>query len=66
MGEHLPCKQGVKGSNPFISTSRNSGEEPKGSCTHLENRIYVKRNERVPERCRELHRKEHRKCADKR
>ena len=29
MGEHLPCKQGVKGSNPFISTSRNSGEEPK-------------------------------------
>ena len=22
MGEHLPCKQGVKGSNPFISTGR--------------------------------------------
>ena len=22
MGEHLPCKQGVKGSNPFISRSR--------------------------------------------
>ena len=21
MGEHLPCKQGVKGSNPFISTA---------------------------------------------
>ena len=21
LGEHLPCKQGVKGSNPFISTS---------------------------------------------
>ena len=20
MGEHLPCKQGVEGSNPFIST----------------------------------------------
>ena len=20
LGEHLPCKQGVKGSNPFIST----------------------------------------------
>ena len=34
--------------------------------THLENRIYVKRNERVPERCRELQKKEHRKCADKR
>ena len=23
MGEHLPCKQGVKGSNPFISTQDN-------------------------------------------
>jgi hypothetical protein len=34
--------------------------------THLENRIYVKRNERVPEGCRELQKKEHRKCADKR
>ena len=22
MGEHLPCKQGVVGSNPFISTHR--------------------------------------------
>ena len=22
MGEHLPCKQGVKGSNPFISTQQ--------------------------------------------
>ena len=22
LGEHLPCKQGVKGSIPFISTSR--------------------------------------------
>ena len=22
MGEHLPCKQGVKGSNPFISTKQ--------------------------------------------
>ena len=21
LGEHLPCKQGVKGSNPFISTA---------------------------------------------
>ena len=24
LGEHLPCKQGVKGSIPFISTSRQS------------------------------------------
>ena len=22
LGEHLPCTQGVKGSNPFISTTR--------------------------------------------
>ncbi len=22
LGEHLPCKQGVKGSNPFISTQQ--------------------------------------------
>ena len=22
LGEHLPCKQGVKGSNPFISTAK--------------------------------------------
>ena len=29
LGEHLPCKQGVKGSNPFIST--NNGESAMGS-----------------------------------
>ena len=34
MGEHLPCKQGVRGSNPLISTPKIS------SVTHLENRIY--------------------------
>ncbi len=28
MGEHLPCKQGVMGSNPIISTSvRNTGAD---------------------------------------
>ena len=26
LGEHLPCKQGVKGSIPFISTSRETGK----------------------------------------
>ena len=26
LGEHLPCKQGVMGSNPIISTSRASDE----------------------------------------
>ena len=29
LGEHLPCKQGVKGSNPFISTT--NGETLMGS-----------------------------------
>ena len=33
LGEHLPCKQGVRGSNPLIS-SRNFG-----SALHLENCI---------------------------
>ena len=26
LGEHLPCKQGVMGSNPIISTSPESGQ----------------------------------------
>ena len=34
MGEHLPCKQGVKGSNPFIST-----EQATVQYLFLENRI---------------------------
>ncbi len=34
LGEHLPCKQGVKGSNPFISTIRS-----KIGLTFLENCI---------------------------
>ena len=30
LGEHLPCKQGVMGSNPIISTTRKGkGNEPK-------------------------------------
>ena len=28
LGEHLPCKQGVMGSNPIISTKDKSPEEP--------------------------------------
>ena len=35
LGEHLPCKQGVKGSNPFISTvirkRMTNKEEPDGA-----------------------------------
>ena len=34
LGEHLPCKQGVKGSNPFISTNI-----VKAVCMYLENHI---------------------------
>ena len=30
MGEHLPCKQGVRGSNPLISSKRD-GKEERGS-----------------------------------
>ena len=26
LGEHLPCKQGVKGSIPFISTKMNANQ----------------------------------------
>ena len=39
LGEHLPCKQGVMGSNPIISTS-----EPLFAKMFIENRIN-KRNE---------------------
>ena len=28
LGEHLPCKQGVKGSNPFISTAVRAAHVP--------------------------------------
>ena len=30
LGEHLPCKQGVMGSNPIISTSRKLRHPRKG------------------------------------
>ena len=44
LGEHLPCKQGVKGSNPFISTGvRNHTKAvPTGTGLYLENRILKK------------------------
>ena len=32
LGEHLPCKQGVRGSNPLISTFNTSGvDAPRGN-----------------------------------
>ena len=35
LGEHLPCKQGVRGSNPLISTVERDFHD-----TYLENCIY--------------------------
>ena len=37
LGEHLPCKQGVMGSNPIISTSTEQ---------KVQNRVLVKRTEK--------------------
>ena len=31
LGEHLPCKQGVMGSNPIISTTGSAGPNTRGS-----------------------------------
>ena len=54
MGEHLPCKQGVKGSNPFISTDMRNHVKRRierseillmnseGVLLYLENRILIK------------------------
>ena len=42
LGEHLPCKQGVKGSNPFIS--RSGMRIPR---LHLENRIPKRSNLKI-------------------
>ena len=41
LGEHLPCKQGVMGSNPIISTSYFQSNKE----MFIENRIRNKRNE---------------------
>ena len=45
LGEHLPCKQGVMGSNPIISTT-------KWNKNHLTNHIgsELSRLERVPDK----------------
>ena len=37
LGEHLPCKQGVMGSNPIISTSRETDERVKRDEIHRRN-----------------------------
>ena len=35
MGEHLPCKQGVMGSNPIISTRVDTAEKINGLVAQL-------------------------------
>ena len=46
LGEHLPCKQGVKGSNPFISTkamkraSRWLRQTRREECLHSERSVW--------------------------
>ena len=43
LGEHLPCKQGVKGSNPFISTiAMSNAQAIQYTTLYLENRILIK------------------------
>ena len=42
LGEHLPCTQGVKGSNPLFSTINDSWSDIKiceKYCEHIENWI---------------------------
>ena len=48
LGEHLPCKQGVRGSNPLISTvpSDSQMRMQESTRTYLENRILNKSRER--------------------
>ena len=42
LGEHLPCKQGVMGSNPIISTSKQSLQK-----MFIENRIKKKETKQI-------------------
>ena len=41
LGEHLPCKQGVKGSNPFISIRGETNKNVGASRMYLENCIQI-------------------------
>ena len=50
MGEHLPCKQGVKGSNPFISTHlRNQMKQYLENCIQKNTllKIYINKTSEV-------------------
>ena len=39
LGEHLPCKQGVMGSNPIISTKRREERRAKMEKIHRDNEM---------------------------
>ena len=41
LGEHLPCKQGVKGSNPFISTKAMKRARRAGFARRAGRNVYV-------------------------
>ena len=43
LGEHLPCKQGVKGSNPFISTEEEILEVIKLKGRNLQKKTLIQR-----------------------
>ena len=45
LGEHLPCKQGVKGSNPFISTKAMKRAPRRLRQTRREERLRSERSE---------------------
>ena len=40
MGEHLPCKQGVMGSNPIISTTRQCREPNFGKVQSVNSGVF--------------------------
>ncbi len=50
MGEHLPCKQGVEGSSPFISTSRAVRGARSGELKRKSSRNGRDGSERKPEK----------------
>ena len=42
LGEHLPCKQGVMGSNPIISTRSARADKQSQFAAQIEDRVWEK------------------------
>ena len=42
LGEHLPCKQGVMGSNPIISTRSAHADKQSQFASQIEDRVWEK------------------------